>query len=65
MRYKISTTIPVSDKFGKLAAFLPETQYFWTEYNFNNSEDLIMIGQKWVRRNELLKIDRDAFGVLI
>ena len=57
MRYKISTTIPISNKFGKIAALLPETQYFWTEYNFNNSEDLIMIGQKWIRRNELLKID--------
>jgi hypothetical protein len=57
MRLKVTTSIPVSDKFGKSMKFLPETQYFWTEYNFNNSEDLIMIGQKWVRRNELLKID--------
>jgi hypothetical protein len=57
MRNKISTTIPISDKFGKSIKLLPETEYFWTEYNFNNSEDLIMIGQKWIRRNELLKID--------
>ena len=57
MRYKISTSLPLSDKFGKSIKLLPETQYFWTEYNFNNSEDLIMIGQKWIRRNELLKID--------
>jgi hypothetical protein len=57
MRQKIATTLPMSEKFGKSIKLLPETQYFWTEYNFNNTEDLIMIGQKWVRRNELLKID--------
>ena len=57
MRQKISTSISISDKFGKSFKLLPETQYFWTEYNFNNTEDLIMIGQKWIRRNELLRID--------
>ena len=29
----------------------------WTEYNFNNSIESVMLGQKWIRRNELLKID--------
>ena len=57
MRQKISTSLPISEKFGKSVKLLPETQYYWSEYNFNNSEDLIMIGQKWIRRNELLKID--------
>lgn len=57
MRQKISTTLPISEKFGKSIKLLPETQYFWTEYNFNNSEDFVMLGQKWIRRNELLKID--------
>ncbi len=57
MRQKISVTVPISDKFGKSIRILPETQYFWSEYDFENKQDLVMIGQKWIRRNELLKID--------
>ena len=57
MRQKIAVTVPISDKFGKSIRMLPETQYFWAEYEFENKQDLVMIGQKWIRRNELLKID--------
>lgn len=57
MRQKICISIPISDKFGKSIRILPETQYFWSEYEFENKTDQIMLGQKWVRRNELLKID--------
>jgi hypothetical protein len=57
MRQKICISIPISDKFGKSIRILPETQYFWSEYEFENKIEQIMIGQKWIRRNELLKID--------
>ncbi len=57
MRQKISVTVPISDKFGKSIRILPETQYFWSEYDYANKQDMVMIGQKWIRRNELLKID--------
>ena len=57
MRNKIAISLPISDKFGKMIRVLPETQYFWSEYNFENKIDSVMLGQKWVRRNELLKID--------
>jgi hypothetical protein len=57
MRQKISVTIKISDKFAKKMHILPETQYLWSEYDFENKQDLVMIGQKWIRRNELLKID--------
>jgi hypothetical protein len=57
MRQKISVTINISDKFEKQMHILPETQYLWSEYDFENKKDLVMIGQKWIRRNELLKID--------
>lgn len=57
MRQKISVSIPISEKFGKGIKILPETQYFWSEYVFENKLDFVMLGQKWVRRNELLKID--------
>ena len=57
MRNKICITIPISNKFGKDVRLLPETQYFWCCYNFENNQEFVMLGQKWIRRNELLKID--------
>jgi hypothetical protein len=57
MRQKIAVSITISDKFGKSIKLLPESQYFWSEYNINKKTEQVMLGQKWVRRNELLKID--------
>lgn len=57
MRLKIANSIPVNPKFGKEVKFLPEYQYFWAEYILNKKIDKIMLGQKWIRRNELLQID--------
>ena len=57
IRNKISTSIPISSKYGEDIKLLPEYQYFWTEYNLNNTIDYIMLGQKWIRKNELVKID--------
>jgi hypothetical protein len=57
MRQKICISIPISDKFDKAIRILPETQYFWSEYEFENKIEQVMLGQKWIRRNELLKID--------
>ena len=56
IREKITTSIGISNKFGDIK-LLPEYMYFWTEYNLNNTKDYVMLGQKWIRRNELLKID--------
>jgi len=57
MRNKISVSIPLNPKFGENIKLLPEYQYFWTEYNFKNTIDFVMLGQKWIRKNELVKID--------
>ena len=57
IRNKIAVSVPVSSKFGKSVKLLPEYQYMWTEYNFNNTIESVMLGQKWIRRNELLKVD--------
>ena len=57
LRNKIAVSLPISKKFGKDIKVLPETQYFWSEYIFENKMDYVMLGQKWIRRNELLKID--------
>ena len=57
IRQKITVSIPISDKFGEDIKLLPEYQYFWTEYNLKNTIDYVMLGQKWIRKNELVKID--------
>jgi hypothetical protein len=54
IKNKICVSIPFSDTDIKI---LPECMYLWTEYNFNNKKEYIMLGQKWVTRTELLKID--------
>ena len=56
LREKITVSVGISDKFSDIK-LLPEYMYFWTEYNLNNTKDYVMLGQKWIRRNELLKID--------
>ena len=56
MRHKITISIPLSDVFGKIK-LLPENQYLWSEYYNKKEKESIMIGHKWIRRNELLKID--------
>ena len=50
--------------FGKGIKLIPEAQYFWSEYNSINGKEEVMIGQKWIRRNELLKIDIDRIESL-
>ncbi len=61
IRNKISLSIPISPNFNKNIHLLPETVYLWSEYelenNKNNEDTKVMLGQKWIRRNELLKID--------
>ena len=56
IRNKICISLPVNENL-KAKYFLPEFQYLYTEYSIANKKDRIMIGQKWSRRNELLKID--------
>lgn len=45
---------PYIDKDGFI---IPSRQYLWAEYFFNNAIEKIMIGQKWIQRSDLLKID--------
>lgn len=57
IRNKIAVSIPMNPTFNENLKLLPEAQYFWSEYTFEGKIDQVMLGQKWIRRNELLKID--------
>lgn len=54
---KITYTIPLNPKIMEQNHILPSRQYLYSRYYYKNKEELIMIGQKWSRRNELLNID--------
>jgi hypothetical protein len=57
IKSKICCSILNNDKFGANSYLMPSRQYLFTEYPFNDIIEKIMLGQKWVRRNDLLKID--------
>jgi len=57
MKNKIICSLKNNSKFEKNAYLIPSRIYLWSEYFKNNKVDKIMIGQKWIRRNELLNID--------
>lgn len=57
LKNKITASISLNPKFNKDLKFIPEYQYLWTDYIINNSIDYVMLGQKWIRKNDLLKVD--------
>lgn len=57
IKNKICCSIENNKKFDNKAYIIPSRQYLWSEYIFNEKIEHIMIGQKWMRRNELLTVD--------
>ena len=57
IKSKICTNIQNNKKFGDKSYIIPSRQYLWSEYFFENKLEKVMIGQKWLRKNELLQID--------
>jgi hypothetical protein len=57
IKNKICVAIKNNKKFGKIRYILPSRQYLWSQYVYKNKIESVMIGQKWMRRNELLDVD--------
>jgi len=66
IKQKICSGIQADTKYYKTSPYMiPSRIYLWSEYEYaqNNNEkisyirDKIMLGQKWIRKNELLGID--------
>lgn len=62
IRNKICAGIKNNEKFGQTSYIIPSRQYLWSEYVFNNKIQKAMLGQKIMRRNELLPIDIEPFS---
>lgn len=54
---KICCSIKNNPIFDKNSFLIPSRQYLWSQYYFNNNLDKVMIGHKWLKRNEILTID--------
>ena len=54
---RICISMKNNPKFDQNSHLIPSRQYLWSEYYFNNKIEKIMLGQKWIRRNELLNVD--------
>lgn len=57
MKNKICCSLKCNPIFGNDLYLTPSRQYFWTEYFYSDKIQKVAIGQKWMRRNELLNID--------
>lgn len=57
LRDKICCSLRTNPKIDPELYLSPSRQYFWSEYSFEGKIHKVMIGQKWMRKNELLNID--------
>lgn len=56
IKTKICCCMLNNDKFNT-KYLLPSRQFLWCEYDYENKINQLMIGQKWIKRNELLDIN--------
>jgi hypothetical protein len=57
VKNKITSSIMNNTKFGKQNYIIPSRMYLWSEYIINGKIEKVMIGQKWLKKNDLLDID--------
>jgi len=54
---KICCGFKNNDIYGKNPYIIPSYQYFWSEYLINGVVNKVMVGQKWVIKNDIAHID--------
>ena len=57
IKNKICCAVKNNPKFGENTYFIPSQQYLWSEYTLGEKIDKVMIGQKWIIKNNVLKLD--------
>ena len=57
IKNKICASIKNNSKFEKDALIAPSRQYLWSEYFYSDKLERVMIGQKWIKRSDMLNID--------
>lgn len=54
---KICCGFKNDNKFGENTYIIPSYQYLWSEYTYRGSIEKIMIGQKWIVKNNVLPLE--------
>lgn len=57
IRNKICCGFKNNNKYGENVYIIPSYQYLWTEYMYDGKIEKVMLGQKWIIRNDILKLD--------
>jgi hypothetical protein len=63
IKNKICCSIKMNSKFGNNSYLIPSRLYLWSEYIMNNKVEKVMIGQKWIKKNELLNLDIEPLSL--
>lgn len=57
VKNKICVSIRNNERFDSDGIIIPSRQYLWSEYFFNDKLEKVMIGQKWIKKTDVLNID--------
>lgn len=64
IKKKITAGFKNNDKFGNNTYIVPSYQYLWSEYYLKGVVKKVMIGEKWIVKNDLIKIDIEPISNL-
>lgn len=63
IKNKLCVSIKGNDKFSHSTYLIPSRMYLWSEYLYKGKVEKVMIGQKWMKKNELFNIDIEPLDV--
>ena len=63
IKNKMCAVIKGNIRISTNAFIIPSRMYLWSEYLYNNKIEKIMIGQKWLKKNELFNIDIEPLDI--
>lgn len=68
IKNKICSTLEMSKKFSDDLYLTPSRIYLWTEYLISSTSDdrrleKVMLGQRWIKKNDLLKINVEPYSL--
>jgi hypothetical protein len=63
IKNKITANITNNKKFGKQNYLIPSRIYLWSEYLINNKVEKVVLGYKWMKKNELLNYDIEPLAL--
>jgi hypothetical protein len=63
IKNKICAVIKGNDRFSQNTYLIPSRIYLWSEYLYNQKLEKVMIGQKWMKKNELFNIDIEPLDI--